>query len=283
MPERGWPRHEVELAVADYFAMLRKSISGEPYSKTEHRRALRQLIPARTEASLENKHRNISAILMEEKLTWIPGYKPLRHYQGLLRDVVVEAIDASPWLITEMETNAAELPKLDNMVEYARVARLVEPPAFVAREEAPDYAWAPSMAKHRDFPGRDASNRKLGKMGEELIFEWERSRLREAGRADLSSVVRWTARDDGDGAGYDIESFTELGEKTFLEVKTTNDHNPRFPFIVSRNEVACSEALGRSFRLVRVYAFSREPRFYQRDGAIRKSFNLDPLNFRAVP
>ena len=104
--------------MADYFAMLRKSIAGETYSKTEHRRALRQLIPSRSEASLENKHRNISAVLMEEKLTWIPGYKPLTHYQGLLRDAVVETIDGSPWLVAAMEHTSAEFPELASMVDY---------------------------------------------------------------------------------------------------------------------------------------------------------------------
>ena len=41
-PRRDWSDAEVALVVADYFAMLRKDLLGEPYSKTDHRSALRE-------------------------------------------------------------------------------------------------------------------------------------------------------------------------------------------------------------------------------------------------
>ena len=73
---------------------------------------------------------------------------------------------------------------------------------------------------------RDARNRNLGKAGESLVYEHEKSRLQTMGREDLSNCVRWVARDDGDGYGYDICSFNgegdEADQELWLEVKTTN-------------------------------------------------------------
>ena len=39
------------------------------------------------------------------------------------------------------------------------------------------------------------------------VFEHERKRLSMLGRQDLADDVRWVARDDGDGFGFDILSF----------------------------------------------------------------------------
>src|SRR5262245_33943221 len=59
-----WSADEVALIVADYFAMLTKELLGKSYSKTEHRNALRPLLAGRTDASIEFKHANISAVLV---------------------------------------------------------------------------------------------------------------------------------------------------------------------------------------------------------------------------
>jgi len=70
MRERGgqdWTRSEVDLAVADYFAMLNRQLRGDRYSKTEHRRRLNQSIPACSDGSIEFKHQNISAVLVRIK------------------------------------------------------------------------------------------------------------------------------------------------------------------------------------------------------------------------
>ena len=59
-----------------------------------------------------------------------------------------------------------------------------------------------------DRSAADAANKLLGDAGEQYVLEVERRRLTEDGRADLADLVVWTARDDGDGAGFDIASFT---------------------------------------------------------------------------
>ncbi len=41
---RDWTEQEVRLIVADYFAMLEAELQGEPYKKSEHRKALIPLL-----------------------------------------------------------------------------------------------------------------------------------------------------------------------------------------------------------------------------------------------
>ena len=69
-----WSRAEVEATVTAYFAMLKAELRGEPYSKAEHRRALVKLLDKRSEQSVEFKHANISAVLIELGIPYISGY-----------------------------------------------------------------------------------------------------------------------------------------------------------------------------------------------------------------
>ena len=43
-------------------------------------------------------------------------------------------------------------------------------------------------------------------------------------------MVRWSADEDGDGAGYDISSFNLEGSPRLIEVKTTNGSAPHSVF-----------------------------------------------------
>lgn len=63
------------------------------------------------------------------------------------------------------------------------------------------------IGRKYDVAERDARNRSLGKAGKERVFAHERANLKAAGRGDLAEKVRWTAMEDGDGAGFDIGSF----------------------------------------------------------------------------
>src|SRR5580658_8869363 len=93
-----WSRIEVEAAVTDYFAMLGKELRGEPFNKAEHNRSLQLLLHGRTKGSIERKHQNISAVLIQLGYPYIDGYKPLGNYQELLRSVVEERISSETTL-----------------------------------------------------------------------------------------------------------------------------------------------------------------------------------------
>ncbi len=98
---------------------------------------------------------------------------------------------------------------------------------------------------------RDAENRRLGRMGEEWVVEFEQRRLHdEARRPDLARKVEWIADTRGDGAGYDIASFNIDESPRLIEVKTTG-LGKYFPFLVTANEVRVSEREVEAYRLYR--------------------------------
>src|SRR5207248_2327106 len=83
-PGRPWTPGEVDLIVADYFAMLGAELSGEVYSKAAHNQDLRPRLNNRSKSSVEYKHQNISAVLIGMGLPYIDGYKPAKNYQRTL-------------------------------------------------------------------------------------------------------------------------------------------------------------------------------------------------------
>lgn len=118
------------------------------------------------------------------------------------------------------------------------------------------------IASRFDVAGRDARNRALGRAGEERVLHHERAVLRAAGREDLARAVRWVSEDDGDGAGYDIASFTAEGRERLVEVKTTNGWG-RTPFHITRNELAVAEERRAEWCLFRLWNFGRKPKAFE--------------------
>jgi hypothetical protein len=59
-----WSRDEVELIVADYFAMFEAELRGDDVNKADHNRRLRTRLNNRSKGSVEFKHANISAVLL---------------------------------------------------------------------------------------------------------------------------------------------------------------------------------------------------------------------------
>lgn len=72
-----WP-----VYVADYFNMLRMDLQEQPYKKSEHRSHLIARLNSRSDAAIELKHQNISAVLDEIGLPYISGYKPRKNFPG---------------------------------------------------------------------------------------------------------------------------------------------------------------------------------------------------------
>ena len=108
MSNGTWTDIENDLIVADYFAMLADDVSGRPYSKAEHRRALLPLLNNRSEGSIEFKHQNISAVLVGLGEDRIPGYKPAFNYQMALEDAVDRWLAENPSWLTRVVTGPQE-------------------------------------------------------------------------------------------------------------------------------------------------------------------------------
>ena len=128
---------------------------------------------------------------------------------------------------------------------------------------------------------RDARARALGEAGEAFLYQAEQDRLAGLGRDDLAGKVRWVAREDGDGAGYDILSFSRRGEERWLEVKTTNGPATT-PFWITANERHVSEQRPDVFRLARLYDFSRTRAAFQLKPPLTDHVRLAASQYRAT-
>jgi hypothetical protein len=273
-----WNQFECEAITRDYFNMFRKEVVGERYNKTEHRHALQKLLDSRSDGSIEYKHQNISAILLEAGYPYIPGYKPAFNYQGLLKTVVLGHLNAQVAEINGLASSLSEsVPTTEPEHEWRNV--LDEAPERIhdyVEETASDYT--PSMFNYSEIENR---NRKLGASGEEFVLKYEKHRLVQAGRDELAKEVEWTAKEKGDGAGYDIRSFDEVRDiERFIEVKTTNSGKYQ-PFLITNNEVAFSVSRADRYCLYRVFNFRSHPKLYLLPGDIQKHVNLSPRLYRA--
>ncbi len=256
MADGPWTDEENDLIVADYFAMLADDVAGRPYSKAEHRRRLRPLLNGRSEGSIEYKHQNISAVLRALNETWIPGYKPAFNFQMSLVDAVAR------WLARNSAGFRPPILQPAAGFQEARPIWTGPPPTLSNRPPPPELEQMLHVARKYDAAGRDARNRELGRAGEAHVLAHERARLRSAGRDDLARKVRWVSEEDGDGAGYDIASFTPEGRARLLEVKTTNGWE-RAPFYITRNELAVAEERRSEWCLFRLWDFSRAPKAFE--------------------
>lgn len=86
-----------------------------------------------------------------------------------------------------------------------------------------------------DYSAQDRENRKTGAIGEELVMAFEKEKLLTAGKPSLANKIKHVSKKD-DGLGYDIQSFTALGEKIFIEVKTSQSSFAKSRYFISRNE-----------------------------------------------
>jgi hypothetical protein len=273
-----WRRDEVELIVDDYLAMLLRELAGQPYNKSAHRRQLQQLLPARSEGSIEFKHANISAVLLELGYPYLRGYQPRSNFQrSVLVDVVQERV-ARHLQLDALTLSAVERPAVAaDHADFARVLSDAPRAALSARESGPAYLRAPVK---RDYFAREAQNRSLGQAGELFALEFERWRLVQLGAAHLADQVRHVSVDEGDGLGYDIQSFEPDGRERFIEVKTTS-FGERTPFFVSANEARFARDHQERFRLYRLFDFRSAPRLFELAGAIEQHCLLDAVTYRA--
>lgn len=267
---RQWQDDELDAIVADYFAMLEEDLSGRPYVKSRHSQVLMAQI-GRTHRSVEFKHQNISAVLDELGMPWIPGYMPKRKYQNAIFDAIDRYLTRHPAILERVPATlvAATPPS----------AVFVDAPILT-----PDEAPIPERLRHlvRKFDPveRDYRNRSLGKAGEGFVVDLERRQLAEADRADLARKVRWVSAEDGDGAGYDVLSFDRSGCARLIEVKTTNG-SARTPFYLSRNERDLAGERPADWRIYRVHLFAKEPHVFTIAPPLEASINLRPETWRA--
>lgn len=274
---KPWSDAEVASTVESYLSMLKKELAGEPYNKAEQNRRLREHLRGRSQAAVEFKHQNISAVLIE--LGWIPigGYKPASNYQGILRDVVGEALRGDPD-IEEATERALERIDLRPIATGGEPDIIAAPHVQLSVSE-----WAPrEKGLRRDYLQREGQNRKLGHAGELAVVAFERRRLIAHGKSHLAAKVEHVSETQGDGLGYDVLSFDADGAKRMIEVKTTR-YRSEIPFFVSNNEINASTYFRDAFHIYRLFQFESRPGMYTLRGPVSDSCELRPTEYLAAP
>ncbi|HEY1224928.1 MAG TPA: DUF3883 domain-containing protein [Brevundimonas sp.] len=305
-----WNADELDAIVADYFAMLAMDAANQPFVKAHRAQALDAGI-GRGHKSIEFKHMNISAVAAELGLPFVRGYRPMSNYQAAIFPAIDRYLSAHPeaWRIGDAQllapspsmagggvsdtsrafaspftasagpTPTDAVPTLSQAARPALRLLIFEPPPEPGAARARPEGLRRLIRKF-DPAAQDASNRALGKAGEEHIYFSERDRLIAAERPDLASKVQWTSQELGDGAGYDIRSYDPSGAERFIEVKTTRG-GARTDFFLSRNERAFSDEEPERYRLYRLYEFAAEPRLFALQPPLDQAVRLETETWRA--
>jgi len=272
-----WTQIEVEAIVSDYFEMLTKELKGEVYSKTEHNKNLQALI-SRSRGSIEFKHANISAILIENGHVPIDGYKPRSNYQQLLKEIVLERLHIS----TEVDSLTAEIvnkPVINKpkKIDFSKI--LVGVPSEIMKDNKHQKKPYSRNTRKPNYLEMEARNRSLGLHGEQLIMEYEHRRLWGLGEKSLAEKVEHVSQTQGDYIGYDIHSFDNGGKPRRIEVKTTR-LGSLTPFFASKNEVETSSDFEAEYHLYRLFKFEKNPKLFVVQGSLAKNFKLEATNYR---
>ena len=159
----------------------------------------------------------------------------------------------------------------------------------VCLEEKPSFESSSSkeknfVARKINYENKSRMQRKLGLIGEDEVVKFEKQKLTDIGKKELSKKVKHVSVLDGDGAGYDILSYDEKGQEIYIEVKTTNKDKEE-PFYMSETEIAFSMKNPTQYRLYRLFDFdvqNKKYKLYILEGDITKNVTLIPKQFQVT-
>ncbi len=267
---KDWSLHECEIAVRTYFDCLRSKLRNEKYNRSAACQSVASEI-GRKRGAVDYKFQNIDAILFENQLPRLNN-AVASNVQRLLRYVVLDPLARHIDVFSATPSMIQTPPHPDHV--------FVPIPEILLRTKVAEKSRSRNIVT--DFALIDANNRNLGKMGEKWVVELERYRLRCAGHGKLAEQVRWVSQLDGDGCGYDIESFEDDGKGFFIEVKTTNA-GALVPFFISPNELAVADRMKSAYRLYRVFNYSHNPQIFVIQGPLTNKLRLQAQIFSALP
>jgi len=269
-----WSKNEVELIISDYFLMLSNEITGKPYRKSEHWRNLIPLLNNRSKGSIEFKHQNISAVLINLGQPYIKGYLPRYNYQKMLEESIIEYLSNNMHIEEKFEY-FAEKNIVKNKIDFENLV-IKAPTIGFFKEPNQVYKRNPIKVNYLE---REQNNNKLGSLGEELVLRYEKWHLIKIGKENLSEKVRWISKEEGDGLGFDILSKNTNGSDKYIEVKTTK-LGKETPFFFSRNELLFSQVHPNDFHLFRLFNFESDVKMFTKNGSLDKICNLMPISFK---
>ena len=210
-----WSEAEVRLIVADYFEMLQAELLGIAYNKTQHRQRLAPKLNERSSGSIEFKHQNISAVLVNMGLPYIDGYKPRGNFQALLATAVEQYTSDHPRFLDQLaeakRLNPTKVPMLS-----VGIGGLFEPPP--ERIIVPDEITEPWMSRR----GKKIDLR-AGMPRTDAWRDWASSSSWRSKGSDDSKPGVTTLRQRS--SGWLKPSVMALGTTCFLLMRPTTVRN----------------------------------------------------------
>ena len=275
----AWSDKEIQFIIDDYFTMLGKELKSETFNKAEHGRALLPKLNNRSKGSIEFKHQNISAILLELKCPYISGYKPAVNYQAALKIAIQQRLPIELFIHELIELDLSReiiIPSVEDLLSIL-VAR---PERSNKKVAEPNTAYQSTIPSKVDYLRREAINQSLGLIGEKFALNYERARLTKLGQQNLADKIEHTSVEQGDCTGFDIHSYEANGDDRFIEVKTTK-YGKYTPFYVSRNELQASKKISDQYHLYRLFDFRNLPGMYMIQGDLECQISLEAVQFIA--
>ncbi|HUN03058.1 MAG TPA: DUF3883 domain-containing protein [Niabella sp.] len=272
----AWSKDEIKLIVKDYFEMLLLELSRQNYNKSAHRASLIPFLNERSKGSVEFKHQNISAALINMGLPFIKGYKPRFNFQQTLVEEIKHFINENQiFLEKEFERFSNDVITTQPYSNFDFRNFLNEEDIISqVKEDEPTY-----MAMKINYLEKEQNNRSLGSAGEELVIEYEKWRLTMAGKESFADKVEWIAKDKGDGTGFDILSKNNNGSDRYIEVKTTK-LSKETPIFLTKTELSFATLKESNFYLYRVFNFASAPQFFMKHGKYESFCQLQPQTFK---
>lgn len=203
-------------------------------------------------------------------MDWAPSSK-------FLEEVGITLIGESELLELQSQSAApVEKPK-EKTIEF------VDPPS-PSQKRSGSSTREFKTRKISNYAQINASNSALGLLGEELIIDTERKNLIKHDRKDLAEKIIHVSVIEGDGAGYDIKSFTPEGEVKYIEVKATKGSGTA-PFYLSPNEIEFSKINPNNYYLYRIYDLDvqqKSGKIYVLTGDLSGKLDLKPTQYVAT-
>lgn len=147
-----WTDQELEAAIDAYLQMLEFERRSEPYNKAAINRALREgSLAGRTAGSVEFRMQNISAVLNDRQLKWLPGYKPAVNVGERVRSRISKLLDRKLGAGAPIDEPVLAGPELERRTRAARVRMEKNPSSQPPHgRQKPDAVMTTSLQYKRD-------------------------------------------------------------------------------------------------------------------------------------
>ncbi len=122
-------------------------------------------------------------------------------------------------LLADVDSYVYEAIETESLTSNPEL-RDFEPRKFKKRKANPVTGTAGNHSRY------SKKSDKVGKLGEKIVFEWEKKKLVDGGKVDLAAKVNWHREDATNRTpGWDITSYDLEGQEIFIEVKASEGKN----------------------------------------------------------